>query len=169
MALEIITSDLLSPFRHGFFTRKGGASSGIYSGLNCGFGSSDQSEVVHINRARVAGALEARPEDLAGVNQVHSADAVAVDGPTSKPLPEADAVATATPGVVLMILTADCAPVLFADPQAGVVGAAHAAGSRASRRTRRMSASAPSTAARGACPTSSAPSTPCGSRGLPDG
>ncbi|WP_172329293.1 peptidoglycan editing factor PgeF [Mangrovicoccus sp. HB161399] len=126
MALEIITSDLLSPVRHGFFTRKGGASSGIYSGLNCGFGSSDQSEVVKINRTRAAGALDAHAEDIAAVSQVHSATAITVDAPTSKPLAEADGIATATPGVVLMILTADCAPVLFADAESGVVAAAHA-------------------------------------------
>ncbi|WP_138467444.1 peptidoglycan editing factor PgeF [Poseidonocella sp. HB161398] len=126
MALEIITSDSLSPLRHGFFTRKGGASSGIYAGLNCGYGSRDQSEVVKINRSRAAAALGAEAEQLAGVNQVHSARAVTVDAPTQKPLPEADGIATATPGVVLMILTADCAPVLFADAEAGVVGAAHA-------------------------------------------
>ncbi len=126
MALELITSDLLSPLRHGFFTRKGGASSGIYSGLNCGHGSSDLTEVVKINRARVAAALDAEPGAIAGVNQVHSATAVAVDGAPPRPLAEADGLATATPGVVLMILTADCAPVLFADAESGVAAAAHA-------------------------------------------
>ncbi|MBE3639430.1 peptidoglycan editing factor PgeF [Mangrovicoccus algicola] len=126
MALEIITSDALSPLRHGFFTRKGGASSGIYEGLNCGFGSSDQAQIVRINRARVAGAMGAGAEDMAGVNQVHSAVAATVEAATTPPLPEADAVVTATPGLVLTILTADCAPVLFADAEAGVIGAAHA-------------------------------------------
>ncbi len=122
--LEIITSDDL-PVRHGFFTRKGGASSGVYAGLNCGTGSGDQAEIVAINRARVAEAMGVAPGSLVGVHQVHSADAVTVDGPTDA-RPRADALATATPGVALSVLTADCQPVLFADPQAGVIGAAHA-------------------------------------------
>lgn len=126
MTLETITADALSPLRHAFFTRKGGASSGVFAGLNCGFGSSDQSEIVAINRARAAHALGAEPEQLLGVHQVHSADAVIVDAPHAGPPPEADALVTATPGLVLTVLTADCAPVLFADHAAGVIGAAHA-------------------------------------------
>jgi hypothetical protein len=122
--LEIITSDDL-PVRHGFFTRKGGASSGVYAGLNCGTGSGDQAEIVAINRARVAEAMGVDPAALVGVHQVHSADAVVVTGPTAV-RPRADALATATPGVALSVLTADCQPVLFADAQAGVIGAAHA-------------------------------------------
>lgn len=124
--LEFLTSPTLNPLRHGFFTRKGGASSGIFAGLNCGPGSSDQSEAVAINRARAAAAMGATPEALAGVNQVHSADVVAVTAPLPAPLPRADALVTATPGVVLSVLTADCQPVLFADTAAGVIGAAHA-------------------------------------------
>ncbi|MCR8550920.1 peptidoglycan editing factor PgeF [Salipiger sp. P9] len=126
MTLEIITSHSLSPLRHGFFTRKGGASSGVFAGLNCGNGSSDQSEIVAINRARVAAAMEVAPELLINVHQVHSAKVAVVEGPHPGPVPEADAVVTATPGVALAVLTADCQPVLFADAQAGVVGAAHA-------------------------------------------
>lgn len=122
--LEIITSDAL-PARHGFFTRKGGASSGIFAGLNCGTGSSDQTEIVAINRARVAEAMGLGPEALVTVHQVHSARALPVTGPLSI-RPEADALVTATRGVLLAVLTADCQPVLFADPEAGVVGAAHA-------------------------------------------
>lgn len=122
--LEIITSDLL-PVRHGFFTRKGGASSGIFAGLNCGTGSSDQAEIVAINRARVADAMGTGPEWLVTVNQVHSADALHVTGPRPD-RPRADAMVTATPGLVLGILTADCQPVLFCDPDAQVIGAAHA-------------------------------------------
>jgi YfiH family protein len=122
--LEIITSDALAP-RHGFFTRKGGASSGIFAGLNCGTGSSDQTEAVAINRARVAEAMGVGPEALVTVHQVHSARALAVTGPLSI-RPEADALVTATPGVLLAVLTADCQPVLFADAEAGVIGAAHA-------------------------------------------
>ncbi|WP_128254532.1 peptidoglycan editing factor PgeF [Falsirhodobacter deserti] len=121
MTLEIITSRALHPLRHGFFTRKGGASSGIFKGLNCGFGSSDMPEVVAINRTRVAQAMEA--EGISTVHQVHSADVVIApfDGE-----PRADGMVTATPGVTLGILTADCQPVLLADAKAGVIGAAHA-------------------------------------------
>lgn len=125
MTLEILTSELLSPLRHGFFTRKGGASSGVFSGLNCGQGSSDQTEVVAINRNRVAGAMGVAPEALISLNQVHSADVVVATEPLNA-APKADGVVTNTPGLVLAILTADCQPVLFADHKAGVVGAAHA-------------------------------------------
>ncbi len=126
MTLEIITADSLSPFRHGFFTRRGGASSGIFSGLNCGPGSSDQSEMVSINRARVADALGVEPGALVTVHQVHSADAVTVDGPLDEPRPKADALVTATEGIALAVLTADCQPVLFAAADNGVIAAAHA-------------------------------------------
>ena len=125
MTLEILTSDSLTPFRHGFFTRRGGASSGVFGGLNCGQGSSDQANVVTINRARVAEAMQVTPDHLVTVHQVHSPDAVTVDGPLAE-RPRADAMVTATPGVALAVLTADCQPVLFADRKAGVVGAAHA-------------------------------------------
>jgi hypothetical protein len=124
MTLDLITSASLAP-RHGFFTRKGGASSGIFSGLNCGTGSSDQSEIVAINRARAAAALDLAPEALVSLHQVHSADVIAVTGPLADK-PRADGVVTATPGLGLAILTADCQPVLFADAGAGVIGAAHA-------------------------------------------
>ncbi len=122
--LEIITSDALA-CRHGFFTRKGGASSGIFAGLNCGTGSSDQTEAVAINRARVTTAMDLAPEALVTVHQVHSAKAIPVTGPLTI-RPEADAMVTATPGDLLGILTADCQPVLFHDPVAQVIGAAHA-------------------------------------------
>lgn len=123
--LEIITSPLLQPLRHGFFTRKGGASSGIFAGLNCGTGSSDIAEVVAINRTRAAEALGVDPANLVTVNQVHSADVVVVTAPLAD-RPRADAMVTATPGLALAVLTADCQPVLFADPHAQVIGAAHA-------------------------------------------
>lgn len=125
MTLEILTSDSLAPLRHGFFTRRGGASSGVFAGLNCGPGSSDQSEIVTINRARVAQAMAVESAKLVTVHQVHSADVVTVDGPLAE-RPRADAMVTATPGVALGVLTADCQPVLFADTGAGVIGAAHA-------------------------------------------
>jgi hypothetical protein len=124
MTLEILTSDAL-PVKHGFFTRKGGASSGVFAGLNCGHGSSDQSEIVAINRARVAQAMGVAPDCLLGVHQVHSAIAVPVDAPLADK-PRADALVTATPGIALSVLSADCQPVLFADPKAHVIGAAHA-------------------------------------------
>ncbi|SFR34749.1 conserved hypothetical protein [Yoonia tamlensis] len=125
MTLDIITSPDLNGVAHGFFTRKGGASSGVFAGLNCGYGSSDQHDVVNINRARVAAAMDVTPAQLAGVHQVHSADVVVMDTPHD-PQPKADALVTATKGLALTILTADCQPVLFADPVAGVIGAAHA-------------------------------------------
>ncbi|MEQ8897846.1 MAG: peptidoglycan editing factor PgeF [Roseovarius sp.] len=125
MTLEIITADSLAPLRHGFFTRKGGASSGVFSGLNCGLGSSDQAEVVRINRDRAADALGVGPEKLVNVHQVHSARVEVVEGPQAD-RPKADGMVTKVPGLALTILTADCQPVLFADRQAGVIGAAHA-------------------------------------------
>ena len=126
MTLEIITSDSLAPYRHGFFTRRGGASSGVFAGLNCGTGSSDQADVVAINRARVADAMDVPLESLATVHQTHSAEVHIVEGPPDTPKPKADAMVSNTPGVALGILTADCQPVLFADHNAGVIGAAHA-------------------------------------------
>ena len=124
MTLGRLTSDLLA-VRHGFFTREGGASSGIFASLNCGLGSSDQRDMVTINRARVAEAMDVAPDRLVGVHQVHSADVVTVTGP-SETAPKADAMVTDRPGLALSILTADCQPVLYADQQAGVIGAAHA-------------------------------------------
>ncbi len=125
MTLDILRSNALKSVNHGFFTRAGGASSGIFEGLNCGHGSSDQSGAVAVNRARVAEAMGHAPEALVGVHQVHSAEAVTITRPLPDP-PRADALVTAAPDVVLTILTADCQPVLFADPQAQVIGAAHA-------------------------------------------
>lgn len=126
MTLDIITADSLTPLRHGFFSRRGGASSGVFEGLNCGAGSSDQAEIVAINRARVADAMQVGPHDLVTIHQTHSAHVVTVDGPLTAPLPKADGLVSTTPGLALAILTADCQPVLFADAQAGVIGAAHA-------------------------------------------
>ncbi len=125
MTLEILRADALAPVQHGFFTRRGGASSGVFQGLNCGYGSSDQTEIVAINRSRVAEALDVSPDHLTGVHQVHSADAVIVERPVTTPT-RADALVTKTPGLAISVLTADCQPVLLSDPDAGVVGAAHA-------------------------------------------
>lgn len=124
MTLAPITSDALT-VRHGFFTRKGGASSGIFAGLNCGAGSTDLSDAVAINRARVAATMDVPLDHLVGVHQVHSAQVITVTGPLPV-RPHADALVTATPGVALSVLAADCQPVLFADARAQVIGAAHA-------------------------------------------
>ncbi len=126
MTLEIITSDSLAPFHHGFFTRRGGASTGIYEGLNCGPGSQDQNDIVAINRAHVADAMQVQPDALLSLYQIHSADVVHATGPHKGANPKADAFVTATPGIALSVLTADCQPVLFSDTKAGVIGAAHA-------------------------------------------
>lgn len=125
MSLDRITSPLLGGVRHAFFGRAGGASSGVFAGLNCGQGSTDQAEAVTINRARVAEAMDVAPGALVGVHQVHSPDVVVVDAPLPA-RPRADGLVTRTPGLALSVLTADCQPVLLADAEAGVIGAAHA-------------------------------------------
>jgi YfiH family protein len=125
MTLDIITNDLLGGVTHGFFGRQGGASSGVFAGLNCGFGSSDQHDIVAINRSRVAQAMGGTADDMVGVHQIHSADVITITAATSDK-PKADAMVTATRRVTLSVLTADCQPVLFADIDAGVIGAAHA-------------------------------------------
>ena len=112
--------------QHGFFTRAGGVSEGIYRGLNVGLGSQDERDNVMENRARVARWFSVGPERLATVHQVHSPDVVVVDDSYDGARPEADAMVSATPGVVLGVLAADCGPILFCDPQARIVGAAHA-------------------------------------------
>lgn len=129
MTLEILTHPMLDPLRHGFFTRKGGASSGLFAGLNCGLGSSDQNEMVTTNRARVAAAMGVSVDALATVSQVHSADVVTLkDDDDLKEISKirADGLVTARRGVALAVLTADCQPVLLADPVAGIIGACHA-------------------------------------------
>lgn len=115
-----------SGIRHGFFTRAGGVSEGIYSGLNVGVGSQDNRDSVAENRRRVAETLGTGPESLLTLYQVHSADALVVREPFSGDRPKADALVTDRPGIALGALAADCGPVLYADAQAGVIGAAHA-------------------------------------------
>lgn len=112
---------------HGFFMRTGGVSEGIYASLNCGRGSDDLEDRVEENRARVAAQLGAERGMLTGPKQAHTARALIVTAPW-KPgeAPEADAVVTNVRGLAVSVLTADCAPILFADPEAGVVAAAHA-------------------------------------------
>lgn len=117
----------LNGVRHGFFTRAGGVSTGDYASLNCGYGSKDARDAVDENRRRVATALGAAPERLITAYQTHSAEAIAATHPwTREQAPKVDAVVTTVPGLALGVLTADCAPVLFCDPEGGVVGAAHA-------------------------------------------
>ncbi len=112
--------------RHGFFGRVGGVSTGIYASLNAGPGSDDDPAAVAENRARIAAAMGVAPERLTSAYQVHSGDALIVAAPLSGERPHLDALVTATPGLAVGVLTADCAPILLADAQAGVVGAAHA-------------------------------------------
>ena len=128
MTPPLITSPLLAAIpglRHGFFTRQGGVSTGVYESLNVGVGSRDDPAAVQENRARAAAAVDVEPERLLTCYQIHSALAVVADGPWTQ-RPEADAVATATPGLMLGALAADCAPVLLADPEARVIAAVHA-------------------------------------------
>ncbi|MBX2804693.1 MAG: peptidoglycan editing factor PgeF [Hyphomicrobiales bacterium] len=126
----MIVSDLLKEqanIRHGFFTRQGGVSTGIYDSLNCGYGSGDKTESVRENRKRVAGKLGIAHGNVLTVRQVHSSRAVVADSNWSQDsLPEADAIVTAEPDVAIGVLTADCTPVLFCDSAAAVIGAAHA-------------------------------------------
>lgn len=112
--------------RHAFFTRQGGVSEGIYASLNGGLGSSDDPAKVAENRRRMAAELDLPADALVSVYQVHSPDAVIVEGPWTGERPKADGMATAVPGIALAITTADCGPILFADPHTGIVGAAHA-------------------------------------------
>lgn len=119
-----VKAQALAHVRHGFFGREGGVSSGIYASLNAGTGSQDDPQAVAENRRRIAAAFGA--EHLIGVHQVHSPDAVFVSAPWASERPHADALVTTTPGLVISVLTADCAPVLLADAEAGVIGAAHA-------------------------------------------
>lgn len=122
----MIRADALADVAHGFLGRRGGVSSGILEGLNVGWGSSDDREAIAENRRRAVAAVSPGAR-LVTVRQVHSPDAVAVTAPfPDDARPHADAMVTDRPGLLLGILTADCAPVLFADPQAGVIGAAHA-------------------------------------------
>lgn len=126
----MITLDVLGGLgriRHGFFTREGGVSAGLYASLNCGYGSADDPDAVTENRRRAAARLGVEADRLSTVHQVHSPTCVVVEAPFARgAAPKADAMATRVRGLALGILTADCAPVLFADAEAGVVGAAHA-------------------------------------------
>jgi YfiH family protein len=126
VTVEVIRASALSPLPHGFLGRRGGVSIGEVAGLNVGYGSGDDREAIAENRRRAVDALLAGAE-LATVHQVHSADVVVAEQAwPHEERPLADALVTDRPGLLLGILTADCAPVLLAEPEAGVIGAAHA-------------------------------------------
>jgi YfiH family protein len=113
--------------RHAFFTREGGVSGGIYAGLNGGLGSSDDPANVAENRRRMAQQMGVSPEHFLSVWQVHSPDAVVATGPwEGASRPRADAMVTCTEGLAIGVTAADCGPILFVDPNARVIGAAHA-------------------------------------------
>ncbi|HYW17116.1 MAG TPA: peptidoglycan editing factor PgeF [Allosphingosinicella sp.] len=124
--VETLRAHALEGVPHGFLGRRGGVSEGICTGLNVGLGSADDPDMIRENRRRAVEAV--RPgARLVTVHQIHSADCLYAAGPwPDDGRPRGDAMVTDRPGLVLGILTADCAPVLLADPQAGVVGAAHA-------------------------------------------
>ena len=126
MTVPFVTAPTLDRVVHGFFGRRGGVSTGDLASLNCGLGSNDDPALIAENRRRVGDALIPGAA-LTGLYQVHGNRCVTVDGSSDlSARPEADALATRTPGLLLGILTADCVPVLFADREAGVVAAAHA-------------------------------------------
>ena len=126
MTVEVLRADALDGIAHGFFGRRGGVSEGVCAGLNVGLGSGDDREAIHENRRRAVQAV-APGAKLVTVHQIHSPDALYATAPWSDDArPHADAMATDRPGLALGILTADCAPVLLADAEAGVIGAAHA-------------------------------------------
>jgi len=125
--MKVEAATLAAPgLRHAFFTREGGFSDGLYTALNCGLGSGDDLARVQANRSRAAAALGLDADRLCTVYQVHGIAVAEPDGPWAGESPRADALVTRTPGLALGILTADCAPVLFHDIAAGVIGAAHA-------------------------------------------
>jgi polyphenol oxidase len=126
----MLCSPLLSAIpglRHAFFTRDGGVSDGIYGGLNGGLGSRDDPANVHENRRRMAELIGVLPAQFLSVHQIHSPDAVVATGPWQGPTrPKADAIVTRTEGLAIGITAADCGPILLVDPNARVIGAAHA-------------------------------------------
>jgi YfiH family protein len=126
----MLSSSLLAAvpgLRHAFFTREGGVSDGVYAGLNGGLGSNDDPERVRENRRRMAEHMGVAPAQLLSVHQIHSPDAIVATGPWEGPArPKADAIVTANPGLAISVTAADCGPVLLVDPNARVIGAAHA-------------------------------------------
>ncbi|MGI8526324.1 MAG: peptidoglycan editing factor PgeF [Pseudolabrys sp.] len=127
MKLQAKALAALPGIRHGFFTREGGVSQGVYASLNGGIGSNDAPDKVTENRGRMAAALGVAPDRLLSLYQIHSREVEVVEQPWAREArPRADALVTRVPGLALGVSTADCVPVLFVDPQAKVVGAAHA-------------------------------------------
>lgn len=127
MMLKSSSLSNIAHIRHGFFTRAGGVSQGVYATLNGGVGSNDAPGMVAENRARMAAALGVAPDHLITPYQIHSPEVVVADAPWSpETRPRADAVVSRTPNLAIGVSTADCGPLLFADAQARVIGAAHA-------------------------------------------
>lgn len=128
---HFILAKSLSPLhtqgiKHGFFTRQGGISKNVYHSLNVGKDSNDQPEHIIQNRLLVADYFSVEVQNLVTVNQIHSCNVVVAHQAIIGAPPKADALVTTTPGLVIGVLTADCGPILFADPQAGVIAATHA-------------------------------------------
>jgi YfiH family protein len=127
MNAEFLTAPGLAGMPHGFFTRRGGVSTGRFASLNCSLSGQDDPDAARENRARAMLAMGVAPSSLSGLFQVHGIEVAVAEGPIPhEDRPRADGVVTNRPGVTLGIVTADCGPVLFADPRAGVVGACHA-------------------------------------------
>ena len=125
--LQAASLSNLARIRHAFFTSSGGVSQGVYATLNGGVGSNDAPAKVEVNRARMAAALGVAPDRLLTAYQIHSPDVVVAEKPWARAdRPRADAIVTRMPDLAVGVSTADCAPLLFAEPQAGVIGAAHA-------------------------------------------
>lgn len=125
--MPVVAKLLAKPgLRHGFFTRNGGVSSGVYASLNAGPGSNDDVSSILENRGRIATELGVKANHLLSPFQFHSSEVVIVDQPFSAERPRADGIVTAKRGLAIGVLTADCGPLLFADRKAGVIGAAHA-------------------------------------------
>lgn len=126
MIQSALLRDDTGAIRHGFFTRQGGVSEGLYASLNCGLGSADDAGNVRENRSRVASRLGGDPAWLITAHQVHSPRAVIAEAPWPGSPPQADAIVTRTPGLIVGVLSADCAPILLADAEAKVIAAVHA-------------------------------------------
>ncbi|MCF6305629.1 MAG: peptidoglycan editing factor PgeF [Rhodobacteraceae bacterium] len=127
MPLDPVTSNLFTGQSHGFFGRKGGVSQGLFFSLNCGYGSGDAERSVMENRQKISEYVNIPDANLLFLQQIHSNQVVVVDTPNwPDRQPKADAMVSALPDIGLGILTADCAPVLFSDPDQKIIGAAHA-------------------------------------------
>jgi polyphenol oxidase len=125
ISLDVL--DFNGALRHGFFTRQGGVSDGLFQSLNCGFGSGDAADRVARNRGLAMDRLDLAPDRLMTCRQIHSAEVITVEGPWRRDkAPAADGMVSRIPGLALGVLTADCAPILLHDPLVGVIGAAHA-------------------------------------------